>query len=152
MNVEANLDRIGIQLEEAPSPVGSYLPYRITGNLVYLSGAICLRNGVLEYVGAVGGERTLEEGIEAAKRCALNQISTLKSAIGDLGRVRKVVHLAGFVWAVEGFKDSPKVINGASDLYAQAFGEAGKHSRAAVSVSGLPGGSTVEVQTVFEIT
>jgi enamine deaminase RidA (YjgF/YER057c/UK114 family) len=152
MDIEANLASLGVVLATAPAPVGNYLPFRMCGNLVYLSGSITLCEGRIQYAGAVGRERSLEEGYAAARLCAVNQLSILKSALGgDLSRVRQVLSLTGFVWAVEGFVDSPKVINGASDLYVAVLGEAGRHSRAAVAVSGLPGGSTVEVQTVFEV-
>ena len=151
MKVEENLKQLGIELKSAPAPVGNYLPFRFTGNLIYLAGSICLSEGKMQYTGAVGRERTVEEGYAAARLCAINQLAILKSALGDLDRVRKMISLAGFVWAVEGFTDSPKVLNGASDLFVSAFGENGKHSRTAVSVSGLPAGSTVEVQSVWEV-
>ena len=151
MNVEEHLKQLDIDLKSAPAPVGNYLPYRLAGNLVYLAGSICLRDGAMQFTGAVGKERSIEEGHAAARLCAINQLAILKSAIGELDRVKKMISLAGFVWAIEGFTDSPKVINGASDLFVAAFGEKGKHSRSAVSVSGLPAGSTVEVQSVFEI-
>ena len=151
MKVEENLKQLGIELKSAPAPVGNYLPFRFTGNLIYLAGSICLSEGEMQYTGAVGKERTVEEGYAAARLCATNQLAILKSALGDLDRVRKMISLAGFVWAVEGFADSPKVLNGASDLFVSVFGENGKHSRTAVSVSGLPTGSTVEVQSVWEV-
>ena len=151
MNVEENLKQLGIELKSAPAPVGNYLPFRCAGNLIYLAGSICLSDGAMQFTGAVGRECSIEEGYAAARLCAVNQLAILKAAIGELDRVKKMISLAGFVWAVEGFTDSPKVINGASDLFVAAFGEKGKHSRSAVSVSGLPAGSTVEVQSVFEI-
>lgn len=151
MNVDERLKELGIELNAGPAPVGNYLPYRFSGNLIYLSGSICLSDGKMQYVGAVGRECSVDEGYAAARLCAVNQLSILKDAMGDLNRVKKMISLTGFVWAVEGFVDSPKIINGASDLFVAVFGENGKHSRAAVAVSGLPAGSTVEVQTVFEI-
>jgi enamine deaminase RidA (YjgF/YER057c/UK114 family) len=151
MNPESNLARLGIQLKTPPAPVGNYLPCRMSGNLIFLSGSICLEDGQLRYRGAVGREYTVEEGYLAARLCACNQLAILKSEVGDLARVRRVVTVTGFVWGVEGFADSPRVINGASDLYGEVFGESGRHARAAVSVSGLPGGSAVEIQTVFEV-
>jgi enamine deaminase RidA (YjgF/YER057c/UK114 family) len=151
MTPESKLENLGLFLKSPAAPVGNYLPCRVVGNLVYLSGSICLEEGAVKYRGAVGREYSVEEGYLAARLCACNQLAILKAAIGDLSRVRKVVSVTGFVWGVEGFADSPKVVNGASDLYGEVFGEAGRHARAAVSVSGLPGGSTVEVQTIFEV-
>lgn len=150
MSIEAQLVENGIELRGGPTPVGNYLPYRVSGNQIHLSGSICLENGEMQFTGAVGRDQNLESAYQAARLCAINQLCILKDAIGDLERVQQLVSLTGFVWGVEGFTDSPKVINGASDLFVHIFGEKGKHSRAAVSVSGLPAGSTVEVQCVFE--
>ena len=152
MDVDSKLREIGIELKPAPAPVGNYLPWRLSGNMVFLSGSICMEDGELRYTGAVGGDRTLEEGYAAARLCALNQLSILKDALGgDLSRARRVVSLTGFVWGVAGFPEPQKVVNGASDLMVEVFGEAGKHSRAAVTVAGLPAASTVEIQSVFEV-
>lgn len=151
MSIEAKLAENGIRLTVGPAPVGNYLPYRVSGKQIHLSGSICLENGKMKFTGAVGREQSVETAYQAARLCAINQLCILKDAIGDLERVRHLVSLTGFVWGVEGFAESPKVINGASDFFVQIFGEKGKHSRAAVSVSGLPAGSTVEVQCVFEL-
>lgn len=149
--IEERLAALRLTLPPAPEPVGNYLPYRRTGNLLYLAGSICLRDGRMVYTGAVGAERTIAEGADAARLCAINQLAILSGALGSLDRVQQMVSLAGFVWAVPGFTDSPAVINGASDLLVEVFGDKGRHSRTAVSVSGLPAGSTVELQSVWEV-
>jgi enamine deaminase RidA (YjgF/YER057c/UK114 family) len=151
MEIEKRLKEIGLELPAAPAPVGNYLPYRVTGSLVYLSGSICMKDGVMVYPGPVGGTCTESVGYEAARFCAITQLAILKSVVGDLDRVRQLVNLAGFVWGVEGFVNAPKVINGASDFFVEVFGDKGRHSRTAVSVSGLPAGSAVEIQTVWEL-
>jgi enamine deaminase RidA (YjgF/YER057c/UK114 family) len=149
--IEQRLQALQLTLPPAPKPVGNYLPYRLTGNLLFLAGSICLRDGSMAYTGAVGDERTIAEGADAARLCAINQLAILQGALGSLDRVQQMVSLAGFVWAVPGFTDSPAVVNGASDLFVEVFGEQGRHSRTAVSVSGLPAGSTVELQSVWEV-
>lgn len=121
------------------------------GNLVWISGALCLRDGELTHQGFVGEDLTIEEGSEAARVCALNLLAVLKDGLGDLERVVRVVALNGYVQARDGFPDSPVVLNGASDLFAAVFGERGRHTRAAVGVSGLPKGAAVEIQGIFEI-
>ena len=151
MEIEKRLISLGIKLPVAPEPVGNYLPYRISGNLVFLAGSICMKNGSMIYTGAVGESVTEENGMKAARLCATNQLAILKSAIGNLDRVKQMVSMAGFVWAKEGYTDSPKIINGASDFFVEVLGDKGKHSRTAVTVSGLPAGSTVEIQSVWEI-
>lgn len=151
MEIENRILSLGLELPDAPAPVGNYLPYRMTGNWVFLAGSICMKAGEMLYTGAVGRDCEEAQGYAAARLCAMNQLAILRSAIGDLDRVNKLVSMAGFVWAIEGYSQAPKVINGASDFFVEVFGEAGKHSRTAVSVSGLPAGSTVEIQTVWEI-
>ena len=150
MTIEEKLDSLGIELPTAPNPVGNYLPFRISGNLIFLAGSICMVDGKMLHTGAVGVEVTEDEGAVAARLCAANQLAILKSALGDLDRVVQMVSLAGFVWAEPGFKNAPKIINGASDFFVEVFGDRGRHSRTAVSVSGLPAGSTVEIQSVWE--
>ncbi len=151
MEIEKRLESLGIKLPAAPEPVGNYLPYRVSGNLVFLAGSICMENRSMIFTGAVGDSVTEENGIKAARLCATNQLAILKSAIGNLDRVKQMVSLAGFVWAKEGYTGAPKIINGASDFFVEVLGERGKHSRTAVTVSGLPAGSTVEIQSVWEI-
>jgi len=149
--VEQNLAALGLTLPAAPAPVASYVPTVRTGNLLYCAGTICLRDGQMTHTGQVGKTQTIESGAEAARVCALNALANIKAALGTLDAVARIVFVSGFVNAVDGFEDSPAVINGASDLLVAVFGEAGKHARAAVAVNGLPKGSTVEIQLVVEV-
>src|SRR5690606_23951601 len=130
---------------------GNYVPTVRTGNLLYVSGTLALRDGKITHLGQVGGEVTVKEGYEAARVCALNTVAAIKGALGSLDAVKRVVIVNGFVNAVANFSESPAVINGASDLFAEVFGEKGKHSRTAVGVAGLPLGSAVEIQVVVEV-
>jgi len=122
-----------------------------TGNLLFCAGTIASLDGKMTHVGQVGKEQTVEAAKKAAEICALNALANIKAAAGSLEAVARVVMVNGFVNAVDGFGDSPAVINGASDLLVKVFGEAGKHARAAVAVNGLPRGSTAEVQLVVEL-
>jgi enamine deaminase RidA (YjgF/YER057c/UK114 family) len=151
MNPETKLAELGLSLPLPPAAAGSYVPTVRTGNLLYCAGTICLLNGQMTHSGQVGKEQTVETAKKAAEICALNTLSNIKAATGSLDRVARVVFVSGFVNAVDGFSDSPAVINGASDLFVKVFGEAGKHARAAVAVNGLPRGSTTEVQVVVEL-
>ena len=127
------------------------MPYVRTGNLLYLAGTISSFNGEMTHVGQVGKEQTVQAGYEAAKICALNTLANIKAATGSLDSVKQFVIVNGFVNAVSGFTESPAVINGASDLFAKIYGDAGKHARAAVAAAGLPKGTTVEIQVVVEL-
>ena len=150
--IEARLSELGLTLPEAAAPAANYVPYVQSGNLVFVAGQITLLNGELKYVGRVGQDFTTGEAYEAAKLCGLNLIAQVKAACGgDLDRVKRVVRLGGFVNCTDAFTDQPKVINGASDLMAEVFGDAGKHARAAVGVNTLPLGVAVEVEGLFEI-
>ncbi len=150
--IEARLSALGLTLPEAATPAANYVPYVQTGNLVVVSGQITLENGELKYVGRVGQDFTTEEAYAAAKLCGLNLIAQVKAACdGDLNRVKRVVRLGGFVNCTDDFTEQPKVINGASDLMAEVFGDAGKHARAAVGVNTLPLGVAVEVEGMFEV-
>lgn len=144
------LAELGIELPKPPAPVASYVPAVITGSLLFVSGQISLDRGKL-ITGKLGQGLSLEDGQKAARACALNLIAQAETALGDLDRIRALVKLTGFVNASADFTDHPKVINGASDLMVEVFGEAGKHSRAAVGASSLPLGAAVEVEAVFEI-
>ena len=126
------------------------MPTVKTGNLLYCAGTICSLNGQMTHTGQVGRERTVAEGAKAAEICALNTLANIKAALGSLDQVARIVFVSGFVNAVDGFSDSPAVINGASDLFVKIFGDLGKHARAAVAVNGLPRGSTAEIQVVVE--
>lgn len=151
MGHEANLRELGIELPKPPAAAGSYLPSVKTGNLLHLAGVICIRDGVMTHTGQVGRDQTVETGAAAARVCALNLLANIRAACGSLDNVKRFVALNGFVNAVSGFSDSPQVINGASDLIVQVFGDAGKHARAAVGVSGLPRNSTVEITAIVEV-
>lgn len=150
--IDARLEELNIALPTPPAPVASYVPYVITGNLVFVSGQVTLGEGGLKYVGIVGKDLTLEDGQAAARLCAINVIAQLKAACGgDLDRVERCVKLGVFVNAIGGFAQHPEVANGASDLIVQVFGDAGKHARAAVGAGSLPRNVAVEVEAVFEI-
>jgi len=151
MDPEAKLVELGLTLPGPPAAGGNYLPYVRTGNLIYCAGTISVRNGEMTHVGQVGAEQTVEAGYESAKICALNTIANLKAAVGSLAKIKRLVFVGGYVNAVSGFSDSPLVINGASDLFIEVFGEPGRHARAAVAVAGLPKNSTVEIQVVAEV-
>jgi len=151
MSPEARLAELGLTLPAPPAAAGSYVPTVRTGSLLYCAGTICALNGRMTHTGAVGRDQTVQTGYESARICALNTLANIKAAAGSLDAVQRVVFVSGFVQAVAGFADSPAVINGASDLLVQVFGDAGKHARAAVSVAGLPRDATTEVQVVVEL-
>lgn len=145
------LAELGIELPAAPSPAGNYVACLQVGQLLYLSGAICLVNGEMTHTGKIGETRDIAYGQEAARVCALNLLAVAKGHLGDLDKVTRIVQLNGFVNGVPGFADSPAVINGASDLLVEILDERGRHTRAAVAVTGLPKDTTVEIQAVFEV-
>jgi enamine deaminase RidA (YjgF/YER057c/UK114 family) len=151
MNPEAKLAALGLTLPNPPAAAGSYVPTVRTGNLLYCAGTICMVNGQMTHTGQVGKEQTIETGAKSAEICALNTMANIKAAVGSLDQVARIVFVSGFVNAIDGFADSPAVINGASDLFVKVFGEAGKHARAAVAVNGLPKGTTTEIQVVVEL-
>ena len=151
MNPEAKLAELGLTLPNPPAVAGSYVPTVRTGNLLYCAGTVCSVNGQMTHTGQVGKEQTVQTGYKSAEICALNTIANIKAAVGALENVTRIVFVSGFVNAIDGFSESPAVINGASDLFVKVFGEAGKHARAAVAVNGLPRGSTTEVQVVVEL-
>lgn len=151
MNPEAKLTELGLTLPKPPIAAGSYVPTVRTGNLLYCAGTICAVDGKMTHTGQVGKEHTVESGYKSAEVCALNTLANIKAALGSLDQVARFVFVSGFVNAVDGFTESPAVINGASDLFVKIFGDAGKHARAAVAVNGLPRGSTTEVQVVVEV-
>ncbi len=152
MNFENKIKELKINLPEAKPPVGSYVATKIVGNLLYISGQISIsENGEL-IKGKIGKDLSLEEGYKAAERCGLSIISQAKVACnGDLTKIKSCIKLTGFVNSTDNFTDQPKVINGASDLIASVFGDAGMHTRAAVSTNSLPLGVSVEVDAIFEL-
>ncbi|MEI9989583.1 MAG: RidA family protein [Rhizomicrobium sp.] len=152
MSIDHRLKELDIVLPSPPAPVASYVPYVVSGNLVYVSGQVTITTDGLKYVGTVGQELSLEDGKAAARLCAINVIAQAKAACGgDLDRVKRVVKVTVFVNAVPGFAQHPEVANGASDLFVAVFGEAGKHARAAVGAGSLPRNVATEVEAVFEI-
>lgn len=150
--IDDRLKQIGIDLPTPPAPVASYVPYVRTGNLIFISGQVTLGPNGLEYVGVVGDTIDMDDARKAARLCAVNVIAQLKAALGGrLDRVRQCVKVTGFVNAIPGFGNHPEVVNGASDLFVEVFGEAGRHARAAVGAGSLPRGVAVEVEAIFEV-
>ena len=152
MNFEEKIKELKIELPEAKAPVGSYVASKVCGNMLFISGQISISaNGEL-IKGKLGQELKTNEGYEAAKRCGLSIVSQVKKACnGDLSKIKSCIKLTGFVNSTKDFIEQPKVINGASDLIASIFGDAGMHTRAAVSANSLPLGVSVEVDAIFEL-
>ena len=149
MSVLERLKAAGVNLPEPRAPVANYVPFVITGNLLFISGQVSAGpNGLV--TGRLGENMTLEEGQTAARICAINLIAQMQAALGDLERVKRVVKLGGFVNAAGDFIDIPKIINGCSDLMVEAFGDKGKHARSAVACPVLPMGAAVEVDAIVE--
>ena len=145
MTTEQKLSSLGLELPQLPAPGGNYVSSKQAGDVLYLSGVISIGpDGVI--TGLAGADRTIEDGYAAARACALLQLAVLKRELGSLDRVEEVLTLNGYVNAATGFGDAPAVINGASDLLVQVFGESGRHVRAAIGVSALPRNALVEVQ------
>lgn len=151
--IAARLEELGVNLPTSAVPVASYVPFVIVDNLVTISGQITMDSGVLKYVGKLGDGTSIEDGYAAARLCAVNLLAQLQVACaGDLDRVKRVVRLGGFVNCTSDFTDHPKVINGASDLMQEVFGDqVGSHARAAVGAASLPLGVATEVEGTFEI-
>ena len=150
MTPEEQLENLGLALPPLPAPGGNYLSAKRVGALLYLAGVIST-NGSGVMTGTVGLDRTVTDGYNAARACALTQLAVLRRELGALDAISEVVTVNGYVNAVAGFEDSPAVINGASDLLVQIFGEAGKHVRAAVGVNALPRNAIVEIQMTVKI-
>jgi enamine deaminase RidA (YjgF/YER057c/UK114 family) len=152
MNFEDKIKELQIELPEAKAPVGSYVATKIVGNLLYISGQISMNSKGELIKGKVGKDLTTDEAYKAAERCGLSIVAQVKKACdGDLSKIKSCVKLTGFVNSTEDFTEQPKVINGASDLIASIFAEAGMHTRAAVSANSLPQGVSVEVDAIFEL-
>ena len=152
MSFEKKIKELGLTLPEAKAPVGNYVATKITDKLLFISGQISIdENGGL-IKGKIGKDLDTEAGYNAAKRCALSIVSQVKKACdGDLSKIKSCIKLTGFVNSTDDFTDQPKVLNGASDLIASIFGDAGMHARAAVSTNSLPLGVSVEVDAIFEL-
>ena len=152
MSFEKKIKDLNINLPEAKAPVGNYVATKIVGKLLYISGQISIDEKGELIKGKVGKELDTEQAYQAAKRCGLSIVSQAKNACdGDLSKIKSCIKLTGFVNSIDNFNDQPKVINGASDLIASIFGEAGMHTRAAVSTNSLPLGVAVEVDAIFEL-
>ena len=150
--IEARLAELGIELPDPPAPVANYVPFVIAGNIVQVAGQGTLWQGETKLLGTLGKDLSIDEGYEAARQCGRNLIAQVRAAqAGDLDRIRRVVKLGGFVACTPDFTDHPRVVNGASDLMVEVFGEAGRHARFAVGNPSLPLGTAVEVDGVFEI-
>lgn len=148
--VRARIEALGLQLPPVAPPAGAYLPAVVSGNLVFTAGQIPLVDGKLIATGKVGANLTAEEGKAIAARCCLNAIAAVESVIGDLDRIKRVVKVVGFVSSTPEFTAQPSVLNGASELLEQIFGDAGRHARSAVGVASLPLDAPVEVELIVE--
>lgn len=150
MSIEKKLESLGIILDDPPKPLGSYRPSVISGNLLFISGQLPIKDGKLLFEGKVDSDVSLEQAIKASRQCAINSLSIIKNEIGDLSRVEQIVKVTGYVACSKGFYAQASVINGASDFYYEVFGEKGVHARAVTGVSGLPMNSPVEVEIIAE--
>ena len=151
MEIETHLKELGLTLPDTPTPVGAYLLSRQTGNLLFLSGTTCYVPGGLLYKGRLGAELDTEQGYAAARQTMLNLLGVVKAVLGDLDRVEQVVKLNGYVNSTTDFVQQPKVINGASDLLVQLYGERGRHARTSIGVNVLPDNIPVEIEMVLQV-
>jgi len=151
VDVDARLRELGIELPAAPQALAAYVPVVVAGGLAFVAGQIPLEDGAVSCAGKLGAGVDIERGAAAARRCALQAIAALRAELGSLDRVRRVVRVAVYVASAEGFTGQPQVANGASELFTEVFGEAGKHARAAVGVAELPLGAAVEVEVTVEL-
>jgi enamine deaminase RidA (YjgF/YER057c/UK114 family) len=149
---ETRIARLGLELPVPPQSVANYVATYRAGNLLYVSGQLCLGlDGKLVASGQLGVDVTLEEGVSAARACAINIIAQARAALGGLGQIKQVVRLGGFISAAKDFADHAKIMNGASDLMVEVFGEQGRHTRSTIGVSSLPLQAAVEVEALFEL-
>jgi enamine deaminase RidA (YjgF/YER057c/UK114 family) len=151
MSAEDRLKELGIELPPAPQPLASYVPVTVSGGFAFVAGQVPMAEGKPLVTGKLGDDIDVATGADAARRCALQALAALRSVLGSLDRVRRIVRLGVFVACAPGFTEQPKVANGASDLLAEVFGESGRHARIAVGVSELPLGTPVEVEVLAEI-
>ena len=151
MEIENNLKALGIELPNPPTPAANYIGYVRVGNLLFIGGNIGRIDGVIKYRGKVGAEISVEQAYDAARNCALNHLAIMKSALGDLDKVERIVKVLGYVNVAPGFVDMPKVVNGESDLLVQVFGEKGQHTRAAVGVASLSQDAPVENEITVQV-
>jgi len=151
MKVEKHLEELNITLPEPAIPVASYVPYKIIDKMLYISGQGPMIKGKPQYTGKVGRDVSFEDAYQSARLCGLNLIALMKNALGDLDRVEQIVHLKGYVACTDDYTDQPRVINGASDLMIEVFGEAGKHTRCALGTNSLPVAIPTEVEVIVKI-
>jgi len=151
MSFEHRLKELGVVLPEVAAPVAAYIQAVQVDKLVYTSGQIPFVKGQLIYKGVVGKDLTLEEGYEAARVCVLNALASVKSLAGSIDNIERIIRLTGYVNSVDGFTDQPKVMNGASEILLQIFGEEGRHARSAIGVNTLPLGAAVEVELIVKL-
>ncbi|HEX9695670.1 MAG TPA: RidA family protein [Actinomycetota bacterium] len=152
MSAEERLSALGLTLPEPPKAVASYIPAAVTGSTVYVSGQVPFKDGALTRTGLVGRDVDLDDAVADARVCAINVLAHLRAAAGgSLDRVVRMVKVTVFVASSEGFHAQPQVANGASDLFVEVFGDAGRHARAAIGVAALPLGATVEVEAIAEL-
>lgn len=151
MGFDARIKEMNIRLPKVPRPVATYVPSVRTGNLIFLSGMLPFKDGGLACIGKVGAGITKEAGYEAARLAALNALAVINEELGSLDHVKRIVRLTGYVASAAGFNGQPQVVNGASDLLVEVFGEAGRHARISVGVSELPLDSPVEVELIIEV-
>jgi enamine deaminase RidA (YjgF/YER057c/UK114 family) len=150
--IEKKLASLGISLPTPASPIANYVPFVRSGNLLVVSGQLCFgAEGKLVAKGQLGGGVSIEDGQQAARACAVNLLAQIKGALGDLDKVTRVMRLGGFINSAPGFADGPKVMNGASDLMVEVFGDKGRHARSTVGVAALPADAAVEVEGLFEV-
>ncbi len=149
--IQKNLEKLGVTLPEAAAPAANYVPFVKTGNQLFISGQLPMHNGKIAKTGKVGADLSIEEGVEAARLCAINLLAQAKAATGDLSKVVRLIKIVGFVNSNGDYRDQSKVINGASDFVVAAMGEAGYHARSAVSAGALPFNAAVEIEAIFEV-
>lgn len=151
MGYEEQLKRLGLELPQAPKPVATYVPAVRAGELLFLSGVLPMQNGQLAFTGKLGRELTVAQGAGAARVAILNALAIAKQELGGLDRIVRVVKVVGHVASAEGFTDQPLVLNGASDLLVEVFGEKGRHARVAIGAAELPRGAAVEIEVILQV-
>lgn len=151
MSFDAKLKALNLELPMAPKPVANYVPVVRVNDFLFLSGVLPSRDGQLILVGKLGQNITIEQGMEAAKVAALNALAIVRSEVGSLDKVKRIVKMVGHIASAPGFTDQPQVLNGASDLFVQIFGEAGRHARVAVGAAELPRQAPVEIELIVQV-
>jgi enamine deaminase RidA (YjgF/YER057c/UK114 family) len=150
-NIESHLEKIGLKLPEVPKPVAAYIPAKQSGKLIFTAGQLPMVNGELISKGLLGQDVEVEDANKAARICTLNALAAIKGVIGDLDRIKQIVRVVGYVASIPSFTQQPAVVNGASELLLEIFGEAGKHARSAVGMAVLPLNASVEIELTVEV-